>query len=338
LAALSGQERFDKQFFADVQETCGDEHRKSISVRNYRCSFMSCGVVMIIVKLMGGLGNQMFQYAAGRRIAYLNDVPLKLDLSWFEGDFTDVTPRTFALSPFAIHAEIATENEVASLYEAPAGRIKSLIKSISGGKRRHILSQGNHFDPTILGLFDNVLLDGYWQSEKYFIDIAAVIRNEFTLCNEPREENREIMSVLLRENSVSIHIRRGDYVADARTASRHGTCSDTYYRDAVKLIAEQVDDPHYFVFSDDPEWVQTQFKIPFSMTQLNINGPDQAYEDLRLMSLCRHHIIANSSFSWWGAWLDPRVDKMVIAPSRWFNSPAIATNDLIPESWLRIAS
>lgn len=300
---------------------------------------MECnGVIVIIVKLMGGLGNQLFQYAAGRRLACLHGVPLKLDLSWFGEDLTGVTPRAFALGPFSIHAEPATEQEIARLYEPPAGRLKRLLNFMSRDNRKtHIRSQGVHFDPTILGLPDNILLDGYWQCEKYFNDMAPVIQSDFTISVEPDGKNRDVMSAVCGCNSISIHIRRGDYVTDAKTASRHGTCSREYYREAVKLAAEHVEQPHFFVFSDDPDWVREQFEISYPMTLIDHNGPHQAHEDLRLMSNCKHHIIANSSLSWWGAWLNPRPDKIVIAPMRWFIDPTIDTSDLIPESWQRIA-
>lgn len=292
---------------------------------------------MIIVLLKGGLGNQMFQYAAGRRLACLHDVQLKLDLSWFR-DYPDgATPRSFVLDHFSIRAESATDQEIALLFEPQFGRIRRFLNSINPCYRNtHIRSHNSCFDPAILGLPDNICLDGYWQSEKYFSDIASVIRNEFTAHDEPEERNREFISTINGCNAISIHIRRGDYVTDAKNAARHGTCIDNYYKKAVELVAERVERPHFFVFSDDPVWVREHFRISHPMTLVDHNGPDEAHEDLRLMSLCRHQIIANSSFSWWGAWLNPKPDKIVIAPSRWFNDPAIDTNDLIPTSWLRI--
>ncbi len=294
---------------------------------------------MIIVKLMGGLGNQLFQYAAGRRLARLHDVTLKLDLTWFGDDLTGVTPRAFALGPFSICAEPATGDEIARLYEPAFGRIKRFLNLMNSDySKTHIRGQNVHFDPAILSLPDNVLLDGYWQSEKYFHDVASVIRSDFTMCVEPDGRNREVMSDINRCNSISIHFRRGDYVNDAKTASHHRTCTYDYYMEAVKMAAARVDRPHFFAFSDDPEWVREHFKISHPITLIDNNSPDLAHEDLRLMSLCNHHIIANSSFSWWGAWLNPRSDKIVISPARWFNDRSIEKNDLIPASWLRINS
>jgi hypothetical protein len=289
------------------------------------------------VKLKGGLGNQLFQYAAGRRLACLHDVPLKLDLSWFGGDLAGATPRSYALGPFCIHAEPATDQEVARLTESQSGRVRRFINLMNPCYRK-ILIRGQifHFDPSILRLPDNILLDGHWQSERYFSDIDSVIRSDFAMNVEPNGRNREALSVISGCNSVSVHFRRGDYVTDSRTAACHGTCADYYYIKAAELAAMRVDRPHFFVFSDDPVWVQEHFKISYPMTLVDHNGPDQAHEDLRLMSHCRHHIIANSSFSWWGAWLNPRPDKIVVAPLRWFNDKTIDTSDLMPVSWLRI--
>lgn len=292
---------------------------------------------MIIVKLKGGLGNQLFQYAAGRRLACLHNVPLKLDLSWFGDDLSGVTPRSYALGPFPINAEPATDQEITRLYEPQVGRVKYFLNFINPFYRKtHILGRYFHFDPAILGLPDNSCLDGYWQSEKYFGDLASVIRSDFTVRVDLNGRNREVASVIDGCNAISIHIRRGDYVTNIKTAAKYVTCTNDYYTMAMDLIMARVKRPHFFVFSDDPAWVREHFTIPHTMTLVTHNGPDQAHEDLRLMSLCRHHIIANSSFSWWGAWLNPLPDKVVIAPLRWFNDPAIDTRDLIPASWLRI--
>jgi hypothetical protein len=293
---------------------------------------------MICVCLKGGLGNQMFQYAAGRRLACLHKVPLKLDLSWFGEDLPKVTPRSYALGPFSIHAEQATDKEIALLYEPLTGRIRDFLNSLNPFYRKtHIRARNFHFDPAILRLPDNVCIDGYWQSEKYFSNIAPVIRSDFTVRSEPEGRNREVAAAINGSNAISIHFRRGDYVTDAKNVSRYGVCSIDYYRRAVELVSVRVARPHFFVFSDDPAWAREHFTAPHAMTVVDHNGSDKAHEDLRLMSLCRHHIIANSSFSWWGAWLNPRSDKLVIAPSLWFNETSFDTIDLLPASWLRLS-
>lgn len=280
----------------------------------------------------------MFQYAAGRHLACIHNVPLKLDLSWFADDMSRVTPRSYALGPFSIHAEQATDQEIALLYEPQPGRIRDFFNSLNPCYRKtHIRARNFHFDPAILLLPDNICLDGYWQSEKYFSNIAPIIRSDFTVRSEPEGRNQEVAAAINGSNAISIHFRRGDYVTDAKNVARYGVCSIDYYRRAVELVTLRIERPHFFVFSDEPTWARDHFTIPHTMTVVDHNGPDRAHEDLRLMSLCRHHIIANSSFSWWGAWLNPRSDKVVIAPSIWFNEPSFDTIDLLPASWLRLS-
>lgn len=293
---------------------------------------------MICVRLKGGLGNQMFQYATGRRLACLHNVPLKLDLSWFRKNLPGVTPRSYSLGHFPIHAVPATDHEIAQLYVPQPGRIRSFINTISPRyTKTHIRARNFHFDPTILCLPDNIYLDGYWQSEKYFSDITPVIRSDFTMSTVPEGRNQEVAKTIEGSNAISIHFRRGDYVTDAKSVARYSECSINYYRRAVELVSLQVKRPHFFVFSDDPSWVREHFTIPHTMAVVDNNGSDNAHEDLRLMSMCRHHIIANSSYSWWGAWLNPRPDKLVIAPSLWFNETSFDTKDLLPPSWLRVS-
>jgi len=293
---------------------------------------------MIIVKLMGGLGNQMFQYAAARRLSNVNNVPLKFDLDWFEDHSTDIK-REYELNIFNIQAEIATPDEIGNLKE-PAGkpplfsRIKKKLQL--NHKQTHIRQKHYHFDPDILKLGSNIYFEGYWQSEKYFKDINDIIRKEFTLKPEPDRLNRKMADSIRSSDSISLHVRRGDYISNEITNKYHGTCSPEYYNNTIEIITSKVKTPHFFVFSDEPEWTKENLDIKYPATYIDHNGPENAYEDLRLMSLCKHHIIANSSFSWWGAWLNPSPDKIVIAPSKWFSDSSINTNDLIPGNWIRI--
>lgn len=294
---------------------------------------------MIIVKLVGGLGNQMFQYAAARSLSLRLGVSLKLDLSFLEGNQTGDTSRLYKLNHFCLISEKASLDEASKM----SGRGKSFLPTVFGqffqmrvdGKSEYI-EKSFHYDPQLLGQPDNVYLVGYWQSERYFADINEVIRSDFTFKNPLADKNRELADEIQAVNSVSLHIRRGDYVMDEKIRAIHGGCGLEYYVRAEGWAAQKIEHPHFFVFSDDPVWVRENFKMQHPMTLVSHNGPEQAYEDLRLMSLCSHHIIANSTFSWWGAWLNPHPDKIVIAPMRWFNDPAIDTSDLIPSSWQRI--
>jgi hypothetical protein len=295
---------------------------------------------MVIVKLRGGMGNQMFQYAMGRRLALARGTTLKLDLGWFENCKAD-SPRSYELHVFAIKEQIATEKEIELIKNAddkgPSGLLMRLL-----GRANRVYSKGVvmekhfHFDPEILTLPDNVYVEGYWQTEKYFKDVAGVIRREFTVTAEPDEDNRQMSEIIGRSEAVSVHIRRGDYVSNSVMNRYHGLCSLDYYQKAMEVVASKVKNPHFFVFSDDSEWVKENVSSEYPMTFIDFNGTEKAYEDMRLMSLCGHHIIANSSFSWWGAWLCVSPDKIVIAPKSWFRNELLNTTDLIPTEWRRI--
>jgi len=298
---------------------------------------------MIIVKLMGGLGNQMFQYAAGRRLAHHHNTVLKLDLSFLGSVEESITPRRYELEHLNIMAEIATPEEIAELTGKGSTYLQSFLQQTRQALglllpvKNVITEKHFHFDLAILTAPNNTFLDGYWQSEKYFADISDVIRQEFNVTSDPDDWNRRLAEEIKGCESIAIHVRRCDYVSNAVTNAYHGTCPLDYYHAAIGMIVSQVAEPHFFVFSDDSEWVRDNLQIHYLTTYLNHNGPYQGHEDLRLMSLCRHHIIANSSFSWWGAWLARNPGNIVIAPDKWFTKADIDTRDLLPERWSRIA-
>lgn len=289
---------------------------------------------MIIVKLIGGLGNQLFQYAAARRISYLNHIPLKLDIS----EFARYKLHKYSLMHFNIVEEMATPEEIQAfkpriLFSRQAFRYLSLFNILN---RSYVMERHFHFDPALLKINHGVYLDGYWQSEKYFLDIEEVVRKELSVKTPPDSWNEQMMERIRKEAAVSLHIRRADYVTNSHTLTVHGCCSLDYYHHAVNLVAEKVESPHFFVFSDAPAWAKSNLQLPFPATFVEHNGPDKNYEDLRLMSLCRHNILANSTFSWWGAWLNAHPDKMVIAPQKWFNTDKMDPRDLVPQGWIKI--
>lgn len=296
---------------------------------------------MIIVKLMGGLGNQMFQYAAGRRLAQRYNAELKLDLSHLGGNQDGITPRSFDLKHLNITAAIASPREMAEMCRPVPSRIEYLwlwLRQSVGLKktRPYLLREGQfHFDPELLHAPDNVYMEGYWQSERYFADISSIIRREFA-CKAPLAgANLELAEMITGCNSVSIHVRRGDYVTSKAASEYHGVCSLDYYRSCIDELAQAVPGLRLFVFSDEPGWAREQLKTGFPTTVVSHNGPEGAHEDLRLMSLCRHNINANSSFSWWGSWLNVNPEKMVFAPKLWFRDANRDTSDLIPQGWRR---
>ena len=295
------------------------------------------GERMVIVQLVGGLGNQMFQYATARAIAYRNQVPLRLDISQFQ-HYPD---REYKLDHFSITASTISHEAVGFLtrqdHRSALRRFLYLIRNRLPLRAHSVLAQQHyHFDPSILEAPGNVYLTGYWQSEKYFKDIEPIVREELTVKNAPDAENRAMARLIAQTESVSLHVRRGDYVSKPATYQYHGVCSLEYYRSAVEKLRQKVKHPHFFVFSDDIPWAKQNLRLGFPTTHVEHNGLEKDYEDLRLMSQCKHHIIANSAFSWWGAWLCTRPGKLVIAPRKWFNKADCDTSDLIPASWSRV--
>lgn len=291
---------------------------------------------MVVIKPIGGLGNQMFQYAVGRHLAHLLGTELKLDISGYE----NCNLRKYELGSFNIVENFASPREVKTLTSQKNGALARLVQCLLRRPKdrapSHIRESYFHFDSEILNLPNNVYLDGYWQSEKYFNNIEDVIRKEFAITVLQTGKNQKMAELISSRESVSLHVRREDYVSNLHTSKVHGTCGLDYYARAIAEIYSRVDSPHFFVFSDDVEWSKANLDISHPVVFVDHNNALRSYEDLRLMSQCRHHIIANSSFSWWGAWLNPDSDKTVIAPDRWFNKEDIDTTDLLPESWIKL--
>jgi len=292
---------------------------------------------MIVIFLMGGLGNQMFQYALGRRLAIERGIPLKLDLSWFGAQ----TLRQYRLGQFNIRAEIAQVKDLRyfdyiTRKDIFARVFKKYQSYLPYYKRRFVKQIGNGFDPAINNVTNKVLLKGYWQSEQYFKTIEETLRQDFQLKSALITDYQHLVAKIQSGESVSIHVRRGDYVHNLRTNSVHGICSMEYYQKAVDLIRSKIPDPLFFIFSDEPEWAQENFHLEIPFIIVPNEGENSDVQQLHLMSLCNHHILANSSFSWWGAWLDNSPNKIVIAPSKWFASERIKNDDLLPNGWIRL--
>ena len=182
----------------------------------------------------------------------------------------------------------------------------------------------------------DIYIEGYWQTEKYFKNIEHTIKKDFTFKTKPDKNNQSLLNQIKNCNAVAIHVRRGDYVKNPVANRILGVCNLDYYNKCINLIIRKINNPHFFIFSDDPKWTINNLNIDFPATYVSHNGSDKGYEDLRLMSNCKHQIIANSSFSWWGAWLNNNPNKVVMAPKKWFNDLSINTEDLIPESWVKI--
>ena len=290
---------------------------------------------VVVTRLIGGLGNQLFQYAAGRALAVRHNVPLRLDTQSFEG----YRPRFYALDHFKIEASVlsAEERSELRLNRKSWGHLDRFINWVLHlPSLPVVLEKGFEFDSAIFDAPTSCVLAGYWQSPKYFAAIEPQIRSEFTIKDKLDGRNQELARQISESMAVSLHVRRGDYVENALTNRYHGTCSPEYYRSAEQLLRDRIGNIRLFVFSDDPDWAEAKLRFVSPVTIVRHNGPDRDYEDLRLMTLCSHHIIANSTFSWWGAWLCPNQDKVTIAPSDWFKEAKHGADDLIPEDWIRI--
>lgn len=280
---------------------------------------------MIIVEIIGGLGNQMFQYAFGRALSLKNNTDLKLDISAFD----KYKLHNYNLNKFNIVENLADKNEVEGLKYNKYFWIKKKSKS-------YVEEPKFNFSKELLELPENVYLKGYFQSEKYFLPIRETLLQDFMPKGALSTKNNEMLEKITSSNSVSLHVRRGDYANNANTMKVHGLCSLDYYQKAVDYISSKVDNPHFFLFSDDPEWVKGNLKLDYLTTIVDINSGDDGIFDMNLMKNCKHNIIANSSFSWWGAWLNQNMQKIVIAPEKWFNDSPLDTKDVVPENWVKL--
>ncbi len=297
---------------------------------------------MIISQIAGGLGNQMFQYALGRSIALRTKEELKLDISGLTGSGSDLrnTPRTFALDSCNVRIRLADAGECDCLKYRCAPAHRKLWSALRRRPQPYgafcYRERGRRFNPKILEVTGDAYLIGYWQSYKYFIDFDSQLREEFTPRNPISARTSNYESIIAKTNAVSVHVRRGDYISNATANAFHGTCNVQYYRDAIRAIGERVKNPRYFVFSDDLEWSRSHLDFVHPVTFVEYAGLSREIEDIYLMRKCRHNIIANSTFSWWGAWLNEHPNRIAVTPKRWFRDPRIETRDMIPPDWLTL--
>ena len=292
---------------------------------------------MIIANCLGGLGNQMFQYAFGRALSLRRKVPFCLDV----GDFSWYGLREYQLeNVFTLKPVMASQ---ADLRKVLGLRASSLARRLLLKKRfaafrgeKLIIEPQVAYWPPVLAAPEDCYLIGHWVSEKYFKDFEDVIRADFSFKTPLSALNSGLAGQMRACASVSLHIRRGDIANDPGTLAVHGLCSPEYYKRAVDHIVASVKEPEFFIFSDDIQWAKENLSIGFKCHYVDHNKGADSFNDMRLMSLCRHHIIANSTFSWWGAWLNPRADKIVLAPQRWF-AANLDSSDIVPRLWTRLS-
>lgn len=301
---------------------------------------------MVITKLVSGLGNQLLQYAMGRQLSLLKEVPLKLDISFFE----DQNLRSFKLDHFNIQAEIASADDIepfqkdittyqnlhqqTSFYAKVYRNLEPLVfpkhtKSYFKEATWWILEPEVYKTPT------NVYIEGYWQHYKYFENLQPQIFEELTLKDSPNVQAKKWLSIIQNSgSSVAIHVRRGDYVTDSGANYLMGVLPVTYYKQAISYIKEKISNPTFYFFSDDLDWVKDN--IQTNATTYFVDG-NLDYVDLDLMCQCKHQIIANSTFSWFGAFLNRNPEKIVIAPQQWSPRDDVNRNiHLQFPSWIKL--
>lgn len=294
----------------------------------------------VIVRLKGGLGNQLFSYAAARRLALVNDAELAIDdVTGFVRDHT--FRRKYALDRFQIPVRKATAQERLEPFERyRRGLMKRYARYKPIDKRNYIEQQGNDFDPSILALHvrGTLYLDGFWQSENYFKDVEGIIRQDLCILPPDDSDNQEMSQRIGSCTAVCVHVRWFEKTMLSDTKGSYNLTRD-YYAKAAKAMTDLVGDAHFFIFSDDPIVARTMFAFPEGRgTVVGHNqGNAMAYADLWLMTQCKHFIIANSTFSWWGAWLAESRAKIVMAPDvKLSGLTAWGFRGLIPKDWLVI--
>ena len=287
---------------------------------------------MIIVKLNGGLGNQMFQYAFARKLSVVKKTPVKLDnFLYLDADFGKDSRREYGLGHFNTNENLATREDVAP-FLGYSGVVRKLIKKV---KRDILRLDECVYHPKYLAPLDNAYLEGYWQSEKYFLDIRDILLKELALKDRLSQAACDFGNKVNSVNAVSLHIRRGDYTSNKKVVEKFGACGLDYYIEAIETMKSKVVSPVLFIFSDDINWVRENLKLDNPVVYVS-STKIKDYEELILMSKCKHNIIANSSFSWWGAWLNQNEKKIVIAPKQWFKTKRMYTHDIVPNSWMKL--
>ncbi|MGA0556981.1 alpha-1,2-fucosyltransferase [Larkinella sp. VNQ87] len=287
---------------------------------------------MVISCLMGGLGNQLFQYAFGLRLAHDRQTDLKLSTTLLESRLM-ARLRNYTLRPYELDVFNLTIPCTSSFETALA-----LAKATSGASGSVFLRETPNLTPNLPTLNPSaplVFCWGYWQSEAWFKPVAPLLRQQLRFRKPLSDASQRYADAIARARTpVFLHVRRGDYVTNANARQLHGFAGETYYRNAIERMREQVEEPHFFVFSDELLWVKTTLgPLLNPATYVEGNTGSDSWQDLALMSQCRHAIVANSSFSWWGAWLNPAENRLVLAPRQWFVSAAAQTKVVVPEQW-----
>ena len=293
---------------------------------------------LVFVSAHDGLGNQMFQFALGRALADRLGVPLKLDLTAFKRD----PPRPYALHHFAIRAGEASPEEIRRLKPAAPWleRLGRAVRLLEGGKRYDrptvptcfYESLFYHFDQRVAELQAPIYVDGFWQSTRYFEQIRPALVEDFAIESPIAEGAAALLERVRGLEGVCVHVRRGDYLTDGM----FHLLPHSYYEQGAALVRERVRSPVFVVFSDDPRWARENVHLPEPVIWSFEHGRRSAIEDTRLMLACKHFVIANSTFSWWPAFLSEHPEKIVILPERWFANETWDADELRVTGWVTL--
>ena len=283
---------------------------------------------MKVIRFLGGLGNQMFQYTLYKSL---------------QNKFPNVKADLHGYNDYPLHNGFELEN----IFDLKINKVSSFTSNLYYNKKwiyrklRRLLGLKNTFiEEKTLFSFDESILNnpktgyywGYWQNLEYFEDIADEIKSEFQFSAPLSKENQQILDQIKLKNSVSIHIRRGDYLKDPLLG---GLCGPEYYKQALSYIQSNLTSPDFFIFSDDILWCTENLNLD-NCTFISWNKGSSSYIDMQLMSACKHNIIANSSFSWWAAWLNPNPNKIVISPKKWVNHSDPHIRMSFPQNWISL--
>ena len=287
---------------------------------------------MIIVKIIGGLGNQMFQYAYAKALEN-KGLEVKIDISAFE---TYKLHGGYQLDKYTIDLDVTTKDENDKFYSN--SNVLKILKKFGIDFSKKIIEKNLLFDNDLLSVKYDSYIEGYFQCEDYFSSMRDELIKDFTIKNELSQYSKKIENQILNKDvSASLHIRRGDYISDEKSNNIHGACSLDYYNKAIELMNSKFASISFYIFSDDINWAKKNLDIN---NAIYIDSEEKRipHEDIYLMSLCSHNIIANSSFSWWGAWLNQNDNKFVIAPVRWFadNKLEKQSKNIVCRSWVKL--
>lgn len=309
---------------------------------------MEVVINMIIINIQGGLGNQMFEYAFSKQMATLNNSEVYFhEKNWY-GLESNVQKRSLELDNFNVSYKRANLFDVVRLRGFASFRIlrfgvrqlnkivRLFKKDFKGFKWSTLIQEqdyGHRFVPELLEKRGSFYIEGFWNSEKFFKGIEDTIRKDFTFKEKPNEEDLKVLDLMKTTDSVSLHIRRGDYT---KIKAMQGSADLDYYKRAIEYFKKNLKNIHIFIFSDDIPWVKENLKAEVPVTYVEHNVGKRNYYDMYLMSQSKHNIIANSTFSWWGAWLNSNKNKIVIMPKVWFYDPNENPHDIECEGWIKI--